>query len=108
MHDATTDIATICRWWAVEYRGANIGGRVPRGLFVLDLDPRKRGHTAAMAKLTTDHGPLPHTLTTLSGRLDGGRHLFYPRPTGSCPSPGWDPSSRSHANRASTSRTAAA
>ena len=57
VHDATDDIATICRWWGIEYRGANIGGRVPDGLFVIDLDPRKPGHAAAMAKLTADHGP---------------------------------------------------
>jgi hypothetical protein len=81
VHDATTDLATICRWWATEYRGANIGGRVPKGLFVIDLDPRKAGHAAAMAVLTTDHG-LPVTLTHYSGRGDGGRHLFYRRPVG--------------------------
>lgn len=79
--DATDDIATICRWW-MTYRGANIGGAVPDGLFVIDLDPRKDGHVAAMAKLTTDHGALPRTLTTKSGRGDGGRHLFYRRPQG--------------------------
>ncbi len=82
VHDATDDIATVCRWWAVEHPGANIGARVPDGVFVIDLDPRKSGHAAAMAKLINDHGPLPHTLTTLSGRLDGGRHLFYRRPPG--------------------------
>jgi len=82
LHDATSDIATICRWWGVEYRCANIGARVQAGLFVLDLDPRKPGHAAAMTKLITDHGLLPHTLTTLSGRLDGGRHLFYRQPPG--------------------------
>jgi Bifunctional DNA primase/polymerase, N-terminal len=82
VHDATTDITTICRWWGVAYRGANIGGRVPTGLFVIDLDPRKPGHAAAMAKLTNDHGPLRQTLTTISGRGDGGRHLFYRRPPG--------------------------
>ena len=81
-HDATTDIDTIYRWWALDYPGANIGGRVPGGVFVLDLDPRKLGHAAAMGRLIADHGPLPHTLTTLSGRADGGRHLFYRRPRG--------------------------
>jgi Bifunctional DNA primase/polymerase, N-terminal len=82
VHDATTDIPTICRWWGEQYRGANIGGRVPKGLFVIDLDPRKPGHASAVAKLTDDHGPLPQTLTTVSGRGDGGRHLFYRRPPG--------------------------
>lgn len=82
VHDGTTDIPTICRWWGLEYRGANIGGRVPQGLFVIDLDPRKPGHAAAMAALTSGHGPLPKTLTHYSGRGDGGCHLFYRRPAG--------------------------
>ena len=82
MHDATTDIPTICRWWGVEYRGANIGARVPKGLFVIDLDPRKPGHAAATARLNSVHGPLPQTLTHHSGRGDGGAHLFYRRPKG--------------------------
>jgi hypothetical protein len=33
----------VCKWWAVDYRGANIGARVPDGLFVLDTD-RALGH----------------------------------------------------------------
>ncbi|MGO9222896.1 bifunctional DNA primase/polymerase [Mycobacterium sp.] len=82
VHDATTDVATICRWWGIEYRGANIGGRVPKGLFVIDLDPRKPGHAAATAALTSVHGPLPQTLTHYSGRGDGGCHYFYRRPPG--------------------------
>lgn len=91
LHDATTDIPTICRWWSEQYRGANIGGRVPAGLFVLDLDPRKPGHTIAVAKLTHDHGPLPATLTTVSGRGDGGCHLFYRRPAGRLSTAGLGP-----------------
>jgi hypothetical protein len=92
--DATTDIATICGWWAVDYVGANIGARVPAGVVVLDSDPRKEGHAAALAKLTAEHGPMPRTLTHLSGRLDGGVHRFYRRPAGKLSSkplgPGFD------------------
>ena len=32
--------------------------------------------------LAPRYGPLPETLTTISGRGDGGRHLFYRRPPG--------------------------
>lgn len=80
--DATTDLATIIRWWRRERRGANIGGRVPESLFVLDSDPRKDGHASAAAALTAEHGPMPHTHSTLSGRMDGGLHRFYRRPAG--------------------------
>ena len=72
--DATTDIATVCRWWAVERVGANIGGRIPAGVFLLDTDPRKEGHAAAAAALTDRYGPFPRTLTHMSGRCDGGFH----------------------------------
>ncbi len=91
MHDATTDIATVYRWWGLEYRGANIGARVPKGLFVIDLDPRKTGHAAAMAALTSGHGPLPKTLTHYSGRGDGGCHFFYRRPAGRLSIAGFGP-----------------
>lgn len=80
--DATTDLATICRWWAVEYRGANIAARVPASVVVIDSDPRKDGHNEAMATLVAKHGPLPRTLATLSGRLDGGCHRFFRHPGG--------------------------
>ena len=75
--DATIDIRKICEWWTGKYRGANIGGRIPEGVFALDCDPRKTGHTAAMKRLVEQHGPLAPTLMTVSGRLDGGAHRFY-------------------------------
>ncbi len=79
--DATTDIDTICRWWTA-MPGANIGGRVPSALFALDSDPRKPGHSEALSRLRAEYGQMPNTLTTLSGRLDGGVHRFYLRPPG--------------------------
>jgi hypothetical protein len=36
----------------------------------------------ALAALQTKHGLLPETLTTVSGRGDGGVHLFFRRPPG--------------------------
>lgn len=80
-HDATSDPATILRWWGIEYPGSNIGVRPPPTVFVLDTDPRKRDHPAAM-EIMARYGPLPHTLITLSGRRDGGLHRFYRKPPG--------------------------
>jgi Bifunctional DNA primase/polymerase, N-terminal len=81
VHDATTNIATVCQWWASDYRGAGIGAAIPSGMFVLDTDPRKPGYIAA-AQLLARYGTLPATLMTLSGRLDGGVHYFYRAPAG--------------------------
>ena len=74
--DATTDPATIRRMWAD--RDYNIGSPVPGNLLVLDVDPRNGGSVQAlehMADVT-----LPPTLEVISGRRDGGRHLYYFRP----------------------------
>jgi hypothetical protein len=79
--DATLDITKICEWWGGAYRGANIGGRVPAGLFVLDGDPRKEGHQDSYRALLADHTFQP-TLMTISGRRDGGWHRFYRHPGG--------------------------
>jgi hypothetical protein len=82
LHDATTDLFTICQWWAVDCIGANIGIRPPPGVFVLDNDPKQDGHAAAAAKLLAEHGAPPRTLTHRTGRGNGGRHRFYRRPPG--------------------------
>jgi hypothetical protein len=79
--DATTNTAKIAGWWGGRYAGCNIGGRVPESMFVLDIDPRNSG-LESLAALEDKHGTLPETLTTVSGRGDGGRHLFYRRPPG--------------------------
>ncbi|MGJ0203372.1 bifunctional DNA primase/polymerase [Leucobacter sp. gxy201] len=77
--DATADPAHVARWWA---GGAswNIGARVPGHLVVLDLDPRNGGTLALLEQ--ANGGPLPDTLTALSGRGDGGRHLYFRHPGG--------------------------
>jgi hypothetical protein len=78
--DASTDVETITRWWS-RYVAANIGGRVPINVLVLDIDPR-HGGLDTLASLDREHGKLPDCLTTMSGRGDGGKHLFYRRPPG--------------------------
>lgn len=72
-HDATTDPDQIRSWWS-RWPNAMIGAPVPIGLVVLDIDPRHDGALDALEAVT---GPLPSTLTTWSGRGDGGRHLFF-------------------------------
>ncbi|MGH3521956.1 MAG: bifunctional DNA primase/polymerase [Mycobacterium sp.] len=89
-HDATTDPPTIRAWWT-RWPTAMIGAPVPVALLVLDLDPRNGGSIAEMEALC---GPLPPTLTTWSGRGDGGRHLYFRRPAGTLTGTrlpaGWD------------------
>jgi Bifunctional DNA primase/polymerase, N-terminal len=80
-NDATSDPATILRWWAVEYPGSNIGLRPPPTVFILDTDPRKDNHIAAL-EIMARYGPLPHTLTVYSGKHDGGMHRYFRKPPG--------------------------
>lgn len=79
--DFTTDTDVIAAWWGGRYAGCNIGARVPDSMVVVDIDPRHGGHRS-IAELEQRHGRLPETLTTISGRGDGGRHLFFRRPSG--------------------------
>jgi hypothetical protein len=79
--DATTDLATIISWWGGRYAGCNIGARLPEKLVVIDTDPRNGGLVSRLAMLNK-HGPMPDTLTSMSGRGDGGHHLFYLHPGG--------------------------
>ena len=73
-HDASTDPRQVSRWWQ-HWPGANVGVVVPDGLVILDVDPRNGGDLDAL-------GDLPPTRTCLSGRGDGGRHLYFLRPEG--------------------------
>lgn len=78
--DATSDEQQIRSWWERNPQ-SNIGGRVPIGLAVVDVDPRHGGHLQLEA-LEREHGHLPVTLTARSGRCDGGRHLWCQHPGG--------------------------
>jgi Bifunctional DNA primase/polymerase, N-terminal len=81
LFDATTDVEIVIAWWSGRYRSCNIGLRLPEHIIVIDIDPRNGG-LEALAKLEAEYGPLPDTLTTVSGRGDGGHHLYYRRPRG--------------------------
>src|SRR5699024_7686354 len=50
---------------------------VPNDIIILDLDPRNGGSLEALEAVT---GQLPDTLTSWSGRGDGGRHLWFKKP----------------------------
>lgn len=77
-HDATTDPEQITTWW--NYKpNALIGIAIPPWLMVIDIDPRNGGSREALESKT---GPLPLTLTSFSGRNDGGQHLWFVRPKG--------------------------
>lgn len=75
--DATTDPTEIGRWWG-EAPEANIGfcpGRA--GLLVVDVDgPDGRQAAAGLGLLSEP------TLAVLTGRPDGGMHLYYRHPGG--------------------------
>lgn len=76
--DASTD-ADVIAAWAKRWPSANIGGRVPESLVVLDVDPRNGGRSS-LGLLEAAHGALPATLCSFTG--GGGVHLFYLRPPG--------------------------
>jgi len=72
------DTAQVRRWWR-RWPGANVGvvtGAVS-GLVVLDVDPRNGGGES-LAVLEGIHGPVPHTVESLTG--GGGQHLYFRHP----------------------------
>lgn len=75
--DATTDPKVIRGWWKGN-PSYNIGSPVPENLLVLDVDPRNEGDLSLLEERAG--AKLPRTLEVISGRRDGGRHLYYFRP----------------------------
>lgn len=75
--DATTDEATIRRWWAT-FPLANVGiaTGAESGLFVLDIDSRHGGEDTLTA-MREEYGPLPQTVTALTG---AGEHRLFTHP----------------------------
>lgn len=74
--DATSEAETICRWWR-SWPDANIGlamGGASR-LVAVDIDGPEG--LATLTRLEAQHGTLPFTLTSRSGRVDGGEHRFF-------------------------------
>jgi hypothetical protein len=80
LYAATSDPDRVARWWD-RWPQANIGARVPASLLVLDVDPR-HGGPRRLGQLEHEHGPLPPTLVSVSGRGDGGHHRWFLHPGG--------------------------
>ncbi len=75
LKDATTDGSTLDGWWR-RWPTANIGvgtGSRSGGLLVVDLDGS--AGLESWHELCRVEGPLPRTLTSITGR--GGRHLYF-------------------------------
>jgi hypothetical protein len=78
---ASSDLVTV-KVWAAQYPNCNWGmatGAVS-GVFVLDVDGE--AGRASLAKLEAQYGPLPVTLTSRTGRVDGGEHRWFNFPVG--------------------------
>jgi putative DNA primase/helicase len=73
--DASTERAQIEAWWTT-WPNANIGipTGTPRGLLVLDCDPRNGG-PGDRADLIAQCGEIPSTAEQITG--GGGRHVFF-------------------------------
>jgi Bifunctional DNA primase/polymerase, N-terminal/Primase C terminal 1 (PriCT-1) len=77
LKDASTDEATIRRWWT-DWPMANIGvvtGALS-GLVVLDVDTRKQGEDS-LADLEQSYSPLPETVMQITGN---GLHYLFAHP----------------------------
>ena len=76
LNDATTDPIEIENWWHQNpnYNIAIATGAVS-GIFVVDLDGADA--EAELRKLEAQHGELPATVESITGR---GRHLFFKWP----------------------------
>jgi hypothetical protein len=74
-YDARADAGWADRYWT-DHPDHGISARPGPDQIVLDIDPR-HGGDAALAALEARYGNLPKTLTVLSGRGDGGRHLWF-------------------------------
>jgi bifunctional DNA primase/polymerase-like protein len=69
------DPTVIAGWWR-QCPGANIGYVIPRGVLVIDVDPR-HGGDVGWNNLCARHGELPTTWRVWTGRQDGGFHLSF-------------------------------
>jgi len=75
---ASRDPEQIRSWWK-QWPHAQPAAVVPEDITIFDIDIRNDGSLEALETVT---GPLPETLTSWSGRGDGGRHLWFKKPAG--------------------------
>lgn len=78
--DATDNVEVVSQWWT-SFPEANIGGRIPRSMLMVDVDPRHGGDVSWEA-LERRYGRFPDCLMVVSGRGDGGTHRYMRRPYG--------------------------
>lgn len=72
--EASTDAATVARWWS-RWPTANVGIAIPPGVIVVDVDER-HGGAKSLSALERRFGALPrNTLSAATG--NGGWHLIY-------------------------------
>jgi hypothetical protein len=78
--DGTTDLSVIRAWW-MRCPRANVGilTGTGSGIIVLDVDPRNGG-TESLARLQSQIGGLPETVTVATG--GGGMHFYLRHPGG--------------------------
>ena len=78
--DASSDPATIKRWWGA-MPTANIGMATGDGLIVVDLDVNQgKAGDESWEKLETLYGKAPPTVEVQTG--GGGTHLWFTVPAG--------------------------
>ena len=67
------------RQWFTQYPDAQVAAVVPDHVLIFDIDIRNGGSQETLEAVT---GPLPDSLTTISGRGDGGKHVWVKHPGG--------------------------
>jgi hypothetical protein len=80
-HNATTDLDQIEQWWE-RWPDALIGHRINPHVVLLDIDPRHNGKQTWDAIRAELNSHLPTTRVHISGREDGGGHVWFERPDG--------------------------
>lgn len=73
--NATTNPEWIKAWWR-KWPWANVAILTgpPSGIIALDIDPKSNGDNS-LDDLTDKYGPLPHTVTAITG--SGGQHYLF-------------------------------
>jgi len=82
---ASVEEKAIAAWWNGLYRDHGIGvamGPQPdgRNLFAVDIDTHDANGFDTLAALEAEHGPLPATVTSITG--SNGQHLVFAAPAG--------------------------
>lgn len=75
-HVATTNLEQIALWWGKYFPGANVAANPPKGVVVVDIDPRNGGN-ATWEALTNGH-VVPDTIVTRTG--SDGLHYWFKLP----------------------------